>query len=157
MKQKFLLVSALLISSIAFAETSLVVYPLSESEQATVLSTIGYVRLRNDSMFIYSMADILLGQNCLSKVRKVTYEDRTIDAIEEVQSSSSIMVYPNPTHEALIIKNADCDKVRVFNMSGQLLITAPLYDGCATLNVSSLSTGTYLLQLNTELVKFIKQ
>jgi len=157
MKQKLLLVVALLVGLQVFAETSLVVYPLSEAEQATALSTIGYVKLRNDSMFLYSKADFLLGSNRLSEVRKVTYEDRSVDAIEEVKTSSSILVYPNPTHDALMIKNADCDKVCVFNMNGQLLITAPLYDGCATLNVSSLADGTYLLQLNTELVKFIKQ
>jgi len=157
MKQKLILFAAMLISSFAFAETSLVVYPLSEAEQTTALASIGYVKLQDGSMFIYSKENVLLGQNQLSEVRKVIFEDRVADAIEEVQASSSILVYPNPAHDALMIKNADCDKIRVFNMNGQLLITAPLYDGCASINVSSLSQGTYLLQLNTELVKFIKQ
>jgi len=159
MKQKFLLVAALLISSIALAETSLVVYPLSEAEQATVLSSIGYVKLKDGQIFIYSKENVLIGYNQLSEVRKVTYEDRCITPTDlEVNTpSSSVLVYPNPTQDALVIKNADADVARIFNMSGQLLITAPLYDGCATLNVSSFSQGTYLLQLNTELVKFIKQ
>jgi len=157
MKQKLLLAVALLVGLQVFAETSLVVYPMSEAEQATALFTIGYVKLRNDSMFLYSKADFLLGSNRLSEVRKVTYEDRSVDAIEEVQSYSSFMVYPNPTQGVLIVKNANCDVARVFSLHGQILITASLYEGGGTINVSSLPMGTYLLQLNTELVKFIKQ
>jgi len=158
MKQKLILFAAMLISSFAFAETSLVVFPLSEAEQATALANIGYVKLQDGSMSIYSKENVLLGQNQLSEVRKVTYEDRSVTPTSlEENTSSSVMVYPNPTQDALVIKNADADVARVFNMNGQLLITTTIVDGSATLNVSSLSQGTYLLLLNTELVKFIKQ
>jgi len=158
MKQKLFLLSALFVCALAMAETSLVVYPMTEQEQATALSSIGHIKLRDDSMFIFSKTDVLLGQNRLSEVRKVTYEDRGVIPAQLAENKpSSILVYPNPTQEALVIKNANCKVARIFNMNGQLLISAPLYDGSALVNVSSLSKGTYLLQLNTELVKFIKQ
>jgi len=159
MKQKLLLAVALLVGLQVFAETSLVVYPMSEAEQATALSTIGYVKLRNDSMFLYSKADFLLGSNRLSEIRKVTFEERSKlpTQLDDAQSVTSVRVYPNPTSDALVIQNANSDVARIFNLKGQIVLTATIYDGSATLNVSSLPMGTYLLQLNTELVKFIKQ
>jgi hypothetical protein len=67
-------------------------------------------------------------------------------------------VYPNPTQSQLVVQGIEAQHVvRVFSMQGQLLITAVADANTATVNVSGLQTGSYLLQVGAEIVKFIKQ
>ena len=54
MKQKIFLISLLFVAIAAMAETSLIIKPLIGDEQANALAQIGYVKVTQDSLFVYS-------------------------------------------------------------------------------------------------------
>ena len=156
MKQKLLLIPLLFAAIVAKAEISLIVQPLNGDERAQALSTIGYVKVTADSLFIYSHSDLQLDKNAIKDVRHIRYgELAEITSIEDVQVSAC-RIYPNPTQDMLVIDNADSDKAFIFDLNGRLLQTAAISGDHATINVTSLPQGDYILLLNTQTYKFIK-
>ena len=157
MKRKTFLISLLFVAIAAMAETSLIIKPLIGNERAEALSVIGYVKVTQDSLFVYSHGDMLLSKNAIKDIRHIRYgEPNQPTSHNDVQSATTCRVYPNPTQDRLVIENAEGEKVYIFDINGHLLQTATLQDGNATLNVSPLPQGEYLLLLNTQTVKFRK-
>ena len=157
MKRKMFLISWLFAAIAATAETALIIKPLAGDEQANALAQIGYVKVTQDSIFMFSHSDFLLSKADIKDIRHIRYgEQNQTTNLEKVQSVTSCSVYPNPTQDKLVIENAEGEKVYIFDINGRLLQTADLQNGNATLNVSSLSQGEYLLLLNTQTIKFIK-
>ena len=156
MKQKLLLIPLLFAAIVAKAEISLIVQPLNDDERAQALSTIGYVKVTADSLFIYSHSDLLLDKNAIKDVRHIRYgEPAEITSIEDVQVSTC-RIYPNPTHDMLIIDGTNAEKALIFDLNGCLLQATPLYGEKATVDVTSLPQGDYILLLNSQTFKFIK-
>ena len=158
MKRKTFLISLLFVAIAAMAETALIIQPLTGDEQTNALTKIGYVKVTQDSLFVFNYSDFLLSKIAIKDVRHIRYgEPNEQQGIEDVQSATTCRVYPNPTQDRLVIENAEGEKVYIFDINGRLLQTANLQDGNATLNVSPLPQGEYLLLLNTQPLKFIKQ
>jgi myo-inositol-hexaphosphate 3-phosphohydrolase len=63
-----------------------------------------------------------------------------------------VVVYPNPTQDILMIQGIEEQALRVFDLQGRLLKT----ENGTQMNVSNLAEGTYLLQVGTQVVRFIK-
>ena len=142
---------------ISWAETALIIQPLTGNEQANALAQIGYVKVTPDSLFVFSHSDFLLSKAAIKDIRHIRYgEPKESTGIDDVKSAATCRVYPNPTQDRLVIENAEGEKVYIFDLNGRLLQTANLQDGNAILNVSPLPQGEYLLLLNTQTVKFIK-
>ena len=77
-------------------------------------------------------------------------EPTSIDGIGEV----SVYVFPNPVSNTLNIMGVnESASLAVYNLSGKCIIK----DKGNTIDVSSLSQGTYILQINEQYVKFIKK
>ena len=142
---------------ISWAETALIIQPLTGNEQANALAQIGYVKVTPDSLFVFSHGDFLLSKAAIKDIRHIRFgEPNQPTSIDNVQSTTTCRVYPNPTQDRLVIENAEGEKVFIFDINGRLLQTANLQNGNATLNVSPLPQGEYLLLLNTQTIKFIK-
>ncbi len=157
MKRKTFFISLLLVAIAAMAETALIIKPLTGDEQANALAQIGYVKVTHDSIFMFSHSDFLLSKADIKEIRYIRYGEQNQDSsLENVQCAATCSVYPNPTHDKLVIENAEGEKVYIFDINGRLLQTANLQNGNATLNVSPLPQGEYLLLLNTKTVKFVK-
>ena len=156
-KKLFLLLCTLWTLSPLSAETALIIQPLNGEEQANALAQVGYVKVTPDSLFVFSHGDFLLSKAAIKDIRHIRYGDPSESTgINDVQSTTTCRVYPNPTQDRLVIENAQGEKVYIFDINGHLLQTANLQNGNATLNVNPLPQGEYLLLLNTQTVKFIK-
>lgn len=156
-KQKIILISLLFVAVAAMAETSLIIKPLSGEERANALSQIGYVKVTPDSLFVYSHGDVLLGKEAIKNIRHIRYgEPNKQEGIDDV-NVTTCRIYPNPTQDMLVIDNAGCDKAFIFDLNGHLLQSVAIDGDHATINVTSLSQGDYILLLNTQTFKFIKQ
>lgn len=156
MKQKLLLIPLLFAAIVAKAEISLIVQPLNGDERAQALSTIGYVKVTADSLFIYSHSDLQLDKNAIKNIRHIRYGEPTdANGIDDVHVTTC-RIYPNPTQDMLVIDNADSDKAFIFDLNGHLLQTVAIDGDHATINVTSLPQGDYILLLNTQTYKFIK-
>ena len=158
MRKTILLIPLLFVAIAAIAGTSLIVQPLSGDEQAQALSTIGYVKVTSDSLFVYSHNDMLLGKNAIKDIRHIRYgETGGISTSIDNENVITCRVYPNPTQDMLIIDGSNADKALIFDLNGRLLQTVPLFGEKAMINVTALPQGDYLLLLNTQTFKFIKQ
>ena len=159
MTKKTIIIPLLFVAIAAMAETALIIKPLTGSEHTAALSAIGYVKMTQDSLFVYSHGDFMLGKGAFKDIRHIRYGEQTDTPTGDADGSSAITtccVYPNPTHDMLVISNADADQAHIFNLNGHLLQTVSISSGNATVKVNTLPEGEYLLLINTQTYKFIK-
>lgn len=157
MKRETFILFFLITTKVAMGETSLVIQPLNEQEQVHALAQIGYIKVMQDSLFVYSHANLLLGKNAIKDVRHFRYGEPTpITGIDNAEIAATCRVYPNPTQDRLVIQNAHCETAYIFDMDGNLMQTNTINGEYALINVTSLPKGNYILLLGTQTVKFIK-
>ena len=148
----------LFVTIATIAETSLIIQPLTSTEQANALAQIGYVKVTQDSLFVYSHSDLLLSKTAIKDIRHIRFGGSNgSTSIGNVQATTSCRVYPNPTQDMLIIDNANCEKVFIFDINGRLLQTIHIDGDHTSINVNSLPLGEYLLFLGNQTVKFLKK
>ena len=83
------------------------------------------------------------------------------DAVSE-SLSSTIALYPNPAYDAVQIEGEDINRVRVYNVYGQLMDMVEVRNqSTIRLEVGHYPSGTYILMLDTDLgtaaKRFVKQ
>lgn len=90
-------------------------------------------------------------------VTRATFAKRNVSAIDKV-ASEQLTVTPTIVNSTLYISG--CGKgesIAVVSLSGQTCLVTVAVDGNATLDVSGLSSGTYILRVGDRSVKFIKR
>ena len=159
MMKRFFLIVGLFVAVLAGAQSNLVIVPLSGSERAYAIQQIGKIRFEDSAACLYDKQGELLECTPTREIRKIVFSDQSENPTGfDKLFASAIEVYPNPTQSQLVVQGIEAQQVvRVFSMQGQLLITAVADANTATVNVSGLQTGSYLLQVGAEIVKFIKQ
>ena len=137
---------------------SVIIERLTGTDLNYALAQVGKITFANDSIYLVAHNGQVLGQEAQGKTRKVIFAnapDQT--AISEV-SGTDIRVYPNPTSDKLIVSGIELGTViRIYANDGKLLDAATADSQTAILPVSHLAQGSYLLQINTTIVKFIKK
>ena len=89
----------------------------------------------------------------IKNIRKITLiNSEDLSATENI-TTPNIVIYPNPAQEILLVKGVESQMLRVFDLQGRLLKT----ENGVQVTVSDLASGTYLLQVGTQVVRFIKQ
>ena len=148
MKRKLIIPCLLFVAIATMAETSLIVKPLTGEDQATALSTIGYIKMTPELLFVYSHSDLLLSKTAIKDINYLHFGvSNQATSFENVQVTTSCRVYPNPTQDMLIIENAISDKAYIFDISGRLLQTISIDGEHTSINVNFLPLGEYLLFL----------
>ena len=139
---------------------SLVIVHLDGQEAVHALSVIGRIEFTQDSLFLVSNQGIILGRENKDSVQNIAFRaDSTTTDVSEVKIGNSIQIYPNPVLQTLIIKGAKTNEViRIYSLNGNLIASAIVYDEQhSAIDVSGLPVGQYLLQINTQIMKLIKQ
>jgi len=92
----------------------------------------------------------------VSNVTSLSFDETT--GIESPKVESSIFVFPNPVKETLTVKGVEKDAIiSLYDMSGKLLQSITSQENSTDINVSSLQQGIYLLQIDKQIIKFIKK
>ena len=154
MKRKLLLMCAVL-CSIQMMCINLVFEKTDGTEQSHNVSLIGkWLFVDRDLLLIDKEGNILASEPVLN-IRKIVFDgkDATGNLSPISKTDNAIMVYPNPTKDILHVEGAEDHIIRIYNTQGILLKKAT----GKQINVSNLHTGTYLLQIGTQVVRFIKQ
>lgn len=158
MRKIFYTIMAICLSTVAIAQTtdqsgsSITIERLSGKDLTFALAQVGKLTFANDSVYLMDREGVILGKEAQNQTQKIVPL-----AASEVPDNL-LRVYPNPTADHLIVSGLeDGATLRVYTRDGKLLETATAQGNTATLQVSHLSQGTYLLQINTTVVKFIKQ
>lgn len=126
------------------------------TEQSHNVSLIGKWLFVDRDLLLIDKAGNLLASEPVLNIRKIVFLDRN-DATEKLphlsKTDNIIVVYPSPTKDILHVEGAEDHTIRIYNTQGLLLKKAT----GKQINVSNLHTGTYLLQIGTQVVRFIKQ
>lgn len=86
-------------------------------------------------------------------------------SVHEKEKSDNIIIYPNPSNTEITIKNlpdfVNNYELRIYNTSGVLVDLKKINQTSEKINISHLSNGIYIFQLETDnyisTSKFIKQ
>ena len=83
------------------------------------------------------------------------------DAVSE-SLSSTIALYPNPAYDAVTIEGEDINRVRVYNVYGQMMgMIETRKQSSIRLEIGNYASGTYILMLDTDqgtaVKRFVKQ
>lgn len=161
MKKRNLLIIAMFVSSVlsmAADVQSLVVEPKSGIESVIALSDIQCI--------IFSGANVIVEKkdttHCyysVSAVQKLLFGMRSsTNNISKVEALS-VKAYPNPSTDVLFIEGIETvEKLHLYSLMGtELAVKYTLLNNGLQINVSALSQGFYLLQVNNQAIKIQKQ
>lgn len=152
MKNTVILICAVLCSLQCMA-TSLVLLQTDGSQQLQDIAKIGKWVFAEENLQLIDKDGNVLAIEPIAEVKKITFSISNSETTTENVAINSIVVYPNPTQDILHITGITPQTLRVFDLQGRLLII----DNSTQVNVSHLNTGTYLLQVGTQVIRFIKQ
>ena len=149
MKNKFILICAIF-CSLQMIATDIVLLRSDGLQQLQDIATIGKWVYVGDDLQLLSHDGEVLAQEPVMNIRKIMFAEST--STENI-SANQILIYPNPTQDVLLINGIEAQDLRVFDLQGRLLKT----ENGTQVNVSDLAEGTYLLQVGTQVVRFIKK
>ena len=156
--RKVLICLLLVLPMVTRAETALTIIPLSGADKQHAISLIGQIRFAGDVMYLFDAADSELGHTPLAEINKIVFRELEGSTTAFDNVKAGVQVFPNPTHDYLMVKGLESDQsARVFSLDGQLISTTPASNSETKINVSDLQQGSYLLQIGAEIVKFIKK
>ena len=135
----------------AFA-TSIVITPQTGSNSAQDIAIIGKLTFENNQLQLLDKEGNILASEPVDNIRKITFLESVPTALEDTKNTS-IFIYPNPTHDILIISGIQAQNLRIYDLQGRLVH----HEYNTEANVSQLPVGTYLLQVGTQIVRFIKK
>ena len=153
MRQKFLVLLMALLCSMQVMATSIVVERVTGANMVQNIALIGKWVFMDTNLQLLDKEGNVLATEPLANVRKIVFSNESITTTLENVENGTIIVYPNPTQDVLYIQGIEAQTLRVFNMQGSMLQTTE----STQVSVSHLPTGTYLLQIGTQVVRFIKQ
>ena len=130
--------------------TNLVVERQNGSTMQQNIALIGKWVFVGEDLQLMDKEGNVLATEPINSVRKIIFSDQPT-AIENVKQEV-IVVYPNPVQDVLYINGIVDQTLRVYDMQGRMV---QITEG-TQVTVSNLSKGTYLLQIGTQVVRFIK-
>ena len=151
-KWLFLCLAAVAISVQATA-TNLVLSRSSGTQLLQDIAAIGKVVFVGDDLQLLAHDGTVLAQEPIAEVQQITFADGSEPTSVEGTTASGIILYPNPTQDRLVVQGAEGQTLRVYDLQGRLLKQAESTE----VQVEDLANGTYLLQIGTQVVRFIKQ
>ena len=151
MKHTFILICIILCSLQTMA-TNLVIEHRSGAEVLQDIATIGKLVFVEDSIQLLDKSGDILATEPIANVKKICFAPPTNTDVNDTLVNT-ILVYPNPTQELLIIQGIESQTLRLYDLQGRLLKT----EWGNQISVGNLSDGTYLLQIGTQVVRFIKK
>ena len=158
MNRKILLLPFLLFTmALQAGVTHVRVEMLAGGELTSSLAQIGKIVLGENDVLLYNKSGVQIGSTPFSQFVKIVFYSDGSTSLNDV-ADSSIKVFYDATQESLLVRGIEGPQaVRVYAVSGQLLLSANATDGEATMYIGGLQSGAYLLQVGAQVVKFIKE
>ena len=151
MKHIFILI-CIIFCSLQTMATNLVIEHRSGAEEMQDIARIGKLVFEGENIHLLDKSGDTLATEPIANVKKICFTPPTNTNVNDTLVNT-ILVYPNPTQDVLMIHGAESQTLRVYNLQGSLLQT----EWGNQIAVSHLPVGTYLLQIGTQVVRFIKR
>lgn len=114
-----------------------------------------YAYGRNKGLLVYSITN--------EAPKAITPAKSTIKVIgsgvNTVETASALNVYPNPATDVVYVEaGEDIESIAIFNLTGAMVSAQANVEGSkATINVSNLAAGSYIVKVNKKAVQLIKK
>ena len=151
MKHIFILI-CIIFCSLQTMATNLVIEHRSGAEFLQDIATIGKLVFEGENIHLLDKSGDTLATEPIANVKKICFAPPANTDVNDTLVNT-ILVYPNPTQDVLMIQGAESQTLRVYNLQGSLLLT----QWGNQISVGNLPDGTYLLQIGTQVVRFIKR
>lgn len=144
------LFSCCLLSCMLYA-TSVRVEPLEGVGKEMAISTIGRILFNGDNLVFVDKQQTVLYSIAIAEIGTMTFTEDEPQALPDMPAYA---IYPNPTHSYLVIDGIDAQTpVRIYDLQGRLVLSGM----GSPLHIDPLAAGNYLLQVNHQIVKIIKE
>lgn len=153
MKKWLFLCLAVVAISVQATATNLVLSRSSGTQLLQDIAAIGKVVFVGDDLQLLAHDGTVLAQEPIAEVQQITFANGSEPTSVEGATASGIILYPNPTQDRLVVQGAEGQTLRVYDLQGRLLKQTESTE----VQVEDLANGTYLLQIGTQVVRFIKQ
>lgn len=135
---------------------TIIIERLTGVEMRCAIEKVGRLTFANDSIYLVAHNGDILGKEAQAQTRKIIFD--SAERTTTLQVVSDFSVYPNPTSDYLTISGLqDGTTIRIYGQDGRLWGATATKNSTVVLPISHLPQGTYLLQINTSIVKFIKK
>jgi len=94
----------------------------------------------------------------VSTIRRIGFfSDESLD-IHEKQFAKTIELFPNPADRFLYFRNVDetTQRINIYSLQGLLVYSGLVDHEQQVIDVSTLSSGVYLLKIGAQTLKFVK-
>ena len=134
----------------------IVIEYMSAEQQELELKKVSTIEFAGKYIYFLDRLGEEIAGKKIKDIRKISFiEGKT--AVEDI-SDIAMIVYPNPTMDALFVQGLNKgDVVRIYALDGTLVKSQIVEEGVLQINVDDIAVGSYLLQSNTNVVKFIKK
>ena len=151
MKKIFLFLA--FVCSMQIMALDLVIEHRSGAELQQDISLVGkWVFVGEDLQLLDKQGNVLATEP-LDGIKKITIALSGAQTATGNVEANTILVYPNPTHDVLMIQGIEAQTLRVYDLQGRML----LQQEGTQVGVGHLAEGTYLLSIGTQVVRFIKK
>ena len=143
-------------SIILSAKECIIIEYFSAEQQEFELKQIATIEFASKYIYFLDYSGEEIASKKIENVRKISFVEGET-AVENI-ADITMIVYPNPTMDALFVQGLNKgDVVRIYTLDGTLVKTQTVEDELLQINVDDIAVGSYLLQSNTNVVKFIKK
>jgi hypothetical protein len=161
MKQKLFLTIFLLIAGVSFVEAQNMAIRMKDGTGQTIgLSSLEKVTFSNANLLINQISGATESYS-ISKIRKIYFESVPTGVENETLNgiSQKLTFYPNPVESIIYFRNIPNDNsiLKIYRMDGAIVLQSLVSSDNNSLDVSGLDKGFYILTVNNQVSKFIKQ
>lgn len=148
---KRLIIALLIASSMPLFAAQIHIARYAGMEMIQDIALIGKWVFVEEELQLLDRDGNILASEAISNIRKICFSP-TLTDVEDTEDVSLITVYPNPTHDILKISGIEEQVLRVYDMQGRMVHS----EHGTQVTVGGLPVGTYILQIGTQAMRFIK-
>jgi hypothetical protein len=158
MQKTFTLLIFLLLAGLTGVQAQNLILTTKDGVITRPITTLKRFTFSNNSLLVNYLSGPVETYS-LDNVSKLTFKSVVTGVDNLSLTGAGVMkVYPNPVSNVVYIQNApETDfTLSIYRMNGVLVLTTKLSSGTKSIDVSYLSSGLYLLNVNSRTFKFVK-
>ena len=148
----------MLVSSYSFAQTGVTVTYYDGTTQGFNVTTAGKLYFATDNLYVKLDGTTTTPTTIpVTIIRKITFSNALNTTIFG-ENKNNLVLFPNPSLDVIRIKSDENEelKTKMYSLQGQLVLEGT-YQSNQDIDVSNLSSGLYLVQVNGLTIKFSKK
>lgn len=158
MKKRIYLLILFSIATFSFAQTGVLVTYYDGTTQGFNVENSGKLYFTSDNLNVKINSTTTTPTTIpVTIIRKITFST-TLSTTTFGENKNNLVLYPNPSSDVFRIKSDVVEdlKVEIYSLQGQL-VQKGIYQSDEDINVTNLSSGLYLVQVNGLTIKFSKK